>query len=48
MDSIDARNILTEYNDPAFPDSTGSIDLNDNQIFDAGTLFVDFNEVYFP
>jgi len=48
MDSIDARNILTEYKDPDFPDSTGSIDLKDNMVFDAGTLYVDFNEVYFP
>ncbi len=48
MDSIDARNILVEYKDTLNPDSTGSIDLKDNMVFDAGTLFVDFNDVYFP
>ncbi len=48
MDSIDARNILTEYTTPDNPDEAACIELADNMVFDAGTLFVNFDEVYYP
>ncbi|MFP4458242.1 MAG: hypothetical protein ACLFSQ_01500 [Candidatus Zixiibacteriota bacterium] len=46
-DSVDQRNVLTQYTEPDDPDEAGQVVIeNDN--FYAGTLYVNFDEVYIP
>jgi hypothetical protein len=43
--NIGAHNVVGEYIDPNNPDEPGIIHLGHNEIFDAGTIYVDFDEV---